>query len=246
MTEEADKYNGIDALPNIFRIWGVTNQDDLETALENYRNEKIAEGIDPSVLPESVFVRQTRSGLFGFDPLVAHDWKFLISLKDGRVEEIIVRAKTPKEAIRKIKKANTNDRSRAIRWNNNVNVVTVELPNNEYGPYQVDKFYFDSETNYDSLYTSFEAAEFPSRFDPYATNENGRAKSNYEANLYKDSDGNDIETQENVFSDTEPEPKSSSSDIASEITDNEIPELADVDIEQIRSLSIELGLKDDV
>lgn len=232
-------YNDTSETPRIYKVFGVNSFTELVQVIGEYREELIAQGVDPTAIPETFTNEATIQNRLGFSG-EKQDWRLLIYLKDGRTEEVIVRARMPRAAINRVKRANTLDAARRKRWNNNVESATLEPINGSSDVIELDKTVFDRETDFSSLGASWLENEFPSRYDPYATRDGGRLDTLSEKILHTDEEGNDVQNVETIYNDTEPTPATSSDTLAVDAEDINLPTTDQVSLEDFKALSDEL------
>jgi hypothetical protein len=193
-----------DELPKLYKLFGATDFDTFKANVLAWRADALQRGAIEDDDPEPIFRQANSRTLFGHD-YEKQDWQIDLTLSDGRTESIIVRAKSPAQAVSKIKRANVNDRGRRKRWNNNVDTATATPLNSPEDVQELDVYQFDRKVDRGRRSLQMRNHIFPHRHDPYEERDEGRYLSRKEQDLLFDSVTEaPIPTQENVYGNTEP------------------------------------------
>ena len=220
----------------MLRMWGVSTYAELKIKIDAYKAERIQAGEDARNIPDLQILSSTYRGILGFDRGYKN-WLFKFYLKDGRVEEITVRAIAPRDGMSKILYANTLDSGRRMRWNNNLNSVTAEIiGDSSFSPLLLDNALFDRQVDFDTLTDNFINSIYPSRYNPYATRTDGRVLTERQRVSFLTEDGEQVENIQNVYDDTEPGTKTTPTDIAEDITDDGIISIGSITRDEIEPL----------
>ena len=126
--------DGDNARTTGMEIWGVDNTEDLLAAITAKRQELIDSGVESETsFAEPIF--SPTGGLYeeygiprGKMIRNYTDWYYTVHLKDGSVEQFVVNAITPDDAVFVIDTANTDQPDRVARWEGNISEVFASNP----------------------------------------------------------------------------------------------------------------------